>query len=441
MDKETLSHYGWIVVLILVLSVMLALATPFGDYVGNGVVSIARGFVGTGNTALSDDNIDNLGNKYDDMLNACSHENTQKVNEKEETCETDGYTGDIVCTKCNKVLTKGQVIPKLYHKNTEIKNKTDTYTGDVYCKDCGKLLQKGEEIRPTIPDGGVYYVGVTDTGLIDENTKYTKKYGPGKKFPQISNGDAYVYGDYEYRYKKEIEGWHVRVKSKTKSEYQPILTEINGKPITSLNATFDSCRNLEKAPAIPETVVTMVSTFYGCWDLVEFPDINNCQKLKDIFSHCSSVKDASNMIIPSTVTNAEAAFHECSSLITAPDMSKITGRINVAHMFEDCSSLVYVRNIPSKCTDMTSMFNSCSSLVDASNIIIPETATDLCSLFRNCSQLTGSITINTTEDTLNWSTHVPLQNVLTGTKITSVYQILGKLERDRKQQIIDRSSY
>lgn len=44
MDKKTLSHYGWIVVWILTISVLLALATPFGKYVGNGIVSIAVGF-------------------------------------------------------------------------------------------------------------------------------------------------------------------------------------------------------------------------------------------------------------------------------------------------------------------------------------------------------------------------------------------------------------
>ena len=30
MDKETLSNYGWIVICVLVLAVMIALATPFG---------------------------------------------------------------------------------------------------------------------------------------------------------------------------------------------------------------------------------------------------------------------------------------------------------------------------------------------------------------------------------------------------------------------------
>ena len=43
MDKETLSNYGWIVICILVLSVMIALATPFGSYIGNAVKSTTQG--------------------------------------------------------------------------------------------------------------------------------------------------------------------------------------------------------------------------------------------------------------------------------------------------------------------------------------------------------------------------------------------------------------
>ena len=44
MDKETLSHYGWIVVLVLILSVMIALATPFGNFIANGVSAITTAF-------------------------------------------------------------------------------------------------------------------------------------------------------------------------------------------------------------------------------------------------------------------------------------------------------------------------------------------------------------------------------------------------------------
>ena len=43
MDKETLSNYGWIVICTLVLAVMLALATPFGEYIKAGVWSTTNG--------------------------------------------------------------------------------------------------------------------------------------------------------------------------------------------------------------------------------------------------------------------------------------------------------------------------------------------------------------------------------------------------------------
>lgn len=59
MDKNTLSHYGWIVVLILILSVLLALATPFGKFV-------ARGFEAT-YVAFSMGEYDGLGNLIDNM--------------------------------------------------------------------------------------------------------------------------------------------------------------------------------------------------------------------------------------------------------------------------------------------------------------------------------------------------------------------------------------
>lgn len=58
MDKNTLSHYGWIVVLILILSVLLALATPFGLFV-------ARGFEAT-YVAFTMGDYDNLGNLIDE---------------------------------------------------------------------------------------------------------------------------------------------------------------------------------------------------------------------------------------------------------------------------------------------------------------------------------------------------------------------------------------
>ena len=53
MDKNTLSNYGWIVIAVLVLSVMIALATPFGSYIENGVRSTVTGLFDTSEKAMN----------------------------------------------------------------------------------------------------------------------------------------------------------------------------------------------------------------------------------------------------------------------------------------------------------------------------------------------------------------------------------------------------
>lgn len=70
MDKQTLSNYGWLIIVTLILAVMLALATPFGTYVGDAVVSVANGFVGTSDNAIDKNNISSMQNKWEEKLNA-----------------------------------------------------------------------------------------------------------------------------------------------------------------------------------------------------------------------------------------------------------------------------------------------------------------------------------------------------------------------------------
>ena len=53
MDKETLSNYGWIVICILVISVMIALATPFGHFIKTGVENTVQGLFDTSDKGMS----------------------------------------------------------------------------------------------------------------------------------------------------------------------------------------------------------------------------------------------------------------------------------------------------------------------------------------------------------------------------------------------------
>ena len=52
MNKETLSNYGWIVICVLVISVMVALATPFGNYVKSAVENTTQGLFDVEQKAL-----------------------------------------------------------------------------------------------------------------------------------------------------------------------------------------------------------------------------------------------------------------------------------------------------------------------------------------------------------------------------------------------------
>lgn len=60
MDKETLSNYGWIVVLVLILAVMMALAGPFGAFIADGFQATTAGFFYTNDNALTN-TLDDLG--------------------------------------------------------------------------------------------------------------------------------------------------------------------------------------------------------------------------------------------------------------------------------------------------------------------------------------------------------------------------------------------
>ena len=67
MDKETLSNYGWIVICVLVLAVMIALATPFGGYIKTAVKSTTQGLFDTNKNALNSTGLINIGDQsFDD---------------------------------------------------------------------------------------------------------------------------------------------------------------------------------------------------------------------------------------------------------------------------------------------------------------------------------------------------------------------------------------
>ncbi|MGN0654843.1 MAG: fibronectin type III domain-containing protein, partial [Oscillospiraceae bacterium] len=69
------------------------------------------------------------------------------VNAKKASCKASGYTGDVVCSVCNEVISKGTVIAKLAHKKVVDKAvaATCTKTGlteGSHCSVCGTVIKK-----------------------------------------------------------------------------------------------------------------------------------------------------------------------------------------------------------------------------------------------------------------------------------------------------------
>ena len=55
MDKNTLNNYGWIVIVVIVLILMITLASPFGNYVADGANNILEEFSASGNIEIDSD--------------------------------------------------------------------------------------------------------------------------------------------------------------------------------------------------------------------------------------------------------------------------------------------------------------------------------------------------------------------------------------------------
>ena len=252
MDKETLSNYGWIVICVLVLAVMIALATPFGGYISTAVKSTTQGLFDTNKNALNSTRLINIGDQSFDDGNSYKTENITFYYDN----------GDY-----------------LYLRKTISGNELGAQTIED-----GKKFVKDIFI-PTLAkcsfDDYLRNTGATEDELWTELKLTDETFEPAV----LQNG------------------WFVRPKSTEQTEYAPILESINGIPITDMSDSFQGCSNMTKAPKIPETVTDMNATFMYCTSLSEVPNIpQNVQYMPYTFKGCTLLKDKT-ISIPTSVTN------------------------------------------------------------------------------------------------------------------------------------------
>ncbi len=191
-------------------------------------------------------------------------------------------------------------------------------------------------------------------------------------------GDKFTYGNYEYCYQaiwnassydngtwinvKFTDGWTVRCMYNM-ADPGPILESINGEPVTLMYATFINCTELTEIPVIPQSIVQIQAAFAKC-----------------------TFEDASDIIIPSSVTSIYGAFQNNENLKIAPTLPNTIN--DMSNAFFGCTALTTVESLPPNVTSLSQTFRECSSLVDVSHLVIPSTVTNIGSAFYNCTSLT-----------------------------------------------------
>ena len=305
MDKETLSNYGWIVICVLVLAVMLALATPFGKFISGAIENTTTALFQTSKAGLGSAGIDA----------------GELVFGKQDGGAENPDTPDVP-------IVRSGIIPD----------------GATYTPNGGTaLVGDGTNTFPDTPADGDEY----------EEGDYIYKYN-------------YYYCFSSWSSNPSQNGWGVKAKDTSKTTYGTILSEIAGRPITDMSYTFYNCTSLTAAPTIPNSVTNMFYTFYNCTSLTTAPTIpNSVTNMNSTFEGCSSLAAAPT--IPNSVTKMTNTFWGCTSLTTAPAIPDSVTKMN--YTFAGCTYLTGTIEINAnptnysnclKYTQITSITGSCS---------------------------------------------------------------------------------
>ena len=338
MDKSTLSNYGWIIICILVLSVMIALSSPFSRYIASAVWNTTGGINDVNNNALDvivNPNVerpdDNLIIK-DPLLNPTD----VVINNGQYTYGDYMYTeiledGNIVGWKVSRVaavdlIEYGEILESINRKPI---------------KDIQALFYSCEQmiVSPKIPDS------VENMMYAFDGCKALEK------APTLPKNVKNLYGAFQL--------------CESLVDAPEIPSSAN-----DVRFMFLHCKSLKCAPVIPDTITDIYSTFSGCTNLVTYkgnpnPDGDLSEYLtgKSIvdmsfaFASCKSIVVAPNM--PSTVKRASVAFSNCVGLLTSPSISNEIE--NIDSIFDNCTSMTGSITLPCHMTIVG--FENCGATI------------------------------------------------------------------------------
>ena len=305
---------------------------------------------------------------------ATGHVNKITKFAKEATCKSEGYTGDIYCKDCGKLLEEGDILPKEEHvwdegkitqqpgcvksgertytcttcqttKTEEIPAtghlnkvtkfakkatcKTEGYTGDIYCQDCGELLEEGNALpqeahiwdegkitkQPTSSAAGVRTYTCKDCGTT--KTESIAKLQPKKLTPGKVIKDKATNGVYKVL-KDGVTVEFARTVSRKTSVKIPDTVKLSGITckVTEISANaFKNDTTLRTVTIGKNVTIIGSNAFYGARKLSKVSGGSAISKIGDkAFYNCSGL---TGIELSKTVKYiGRQAFYNCKNLKT-----------------------------------------------------------------------------------------------------------------------------
>ena len=324
MDKETLSNYGWIVILVLILAVLLALATPFGNFIAGAFKATYAGFGMVGDNALG---IVIPGSDKEEI-----DTNTQTfVPGLYQTGTITKYqSGEdvsaLLITPWDELVSNGVI----HVDNRAVYTVCDLDTGT----NSSSNALSGDLIMPE--DGSVTALGNFDMNNYVGNMAFTQC----TELTGISIPDSItVISDAAFMYCEKLNTVKFIGNPQVKKfgMYAFGLTPIQGieipNSVTDIGmAAFSGCSNLSSV-TIPESIsVINPYVFHGCTKLTNVNIPSSLTAIeREAFNSCSEL---TNITLPSELsTIGEYVFANCTKLsnITYIGSTNKWNTANIAH--------------------------------------------------------------------------------------------------------------
>ena len=109
--------------------------------------------------------------------------------------------------------------------------------------------------------------------------------------------------------------------------------------------------------SVPDTVRSMVRTFYGCTSMESVPDMTTAVYLEDITACYSGSAVRNGGELPGNLRTAEEAYRNCTALIHAADASACVQLTNMKNCYNGCIALSDT-STPDSVTDLEGAYQN-----------------------------------------------------------------------------------